>query len=342
MYRIVKGRVIPEYCLEIAQSHDGSLGYVQAMLEALAKRKIRIVKFQMHLPEFESTLHEPFRVEMSGQDSSRFEYWTRTGFSFNQWKMISDWCSNFGIEFLCTPLSCEAVDYLVALKVKRIKIASGDANNWQLIDYVVSKELPVVLSLGLSSESEIEEIIQRFPKGYPLTILYCISKYPADESDINLHALSILKSRYPNIAVGYSDHTGKPHVAIAAAYYGAEFIEQHVVFHKEQFGPDTSSSVDLNGAETVQTFLDSIRESYSEDSNPWTYPSSTKNFTKDVFSRGLALKNSLKAGEIILENNLTMKKPKGPLGWDARKELIGKKVKRDIDSRYHLEIDDVE
>jgi N,N'-diacetyllegionaminate synthase len=292
-----------EYCLEIAQSHDGSLGYVNSILRSLAVRGIRIVKFQMHLPEFESTLNEPFRVELIGQDESRFDYWRRTGFSYTQWEKISMWCKEYGLEFLCTPLSCEAVDALTSLGVKRFKIASGDANNAQLIDYVRSKNKPIIISTGLSSDSEIEELVSRFPEPFPLTILYCVTKYPASVSDINFRAISNLKKKFPHVQVGYSDHTGNPLVAIAASHYGASFIEQHVVFSKEQYGPDTTSSVDLDDARLVQSYLNLLPKTYNPNSR--ISEELSKGRTKSVFSRGLALKTSLKKGEIVEEINLT-------------------------------------
>jgi N,N'-diacetyllegionaminate synthase len=331
-----------EYCLEIAQSHDGSLGYVNAILRSLSARGIRLVKFQMHIPEFESTLDEPFRVELIGQDASRYDYWKRTGFTTTQWRMISEWCKSLDIEFLCTPLSCEAVDELDAMGVKRFKVASGDATNWQLIDYLITKGKPLIVSTGLSTDAEIETLVDRFPETFPLTLLYCVSKYPASEGDINFSRMRLLKSKYPSLKIGYSDHTGNPLIAIAAYHFGANFVEQHVVFSKEQYGPDTSSSVDIDQAEGVQSYstllynLDRSAGSFLEESNIDSLG------TKKVFSRGLALRASLKKGDLLLEDNVTMKKPSGPLSWDDKALIIGKKAARDLDSGYHLNFKDFE
>jgi N-acetylneuraminate synthase len=331
-----------EYCLEVAQSHDGSLGYVDALLKSLARRGIRLVKFQMHLPEFESTIDEPFRAELIGQDASRYDYWKRTGFTFAQWKMIYQWCVSLKIEFLCTPLSCEAVDALLALGVDRFKIASGDATNWQLVDYIVSKGKPTIVSTGLSSAEEIENLVKRFPTNFPLTLLYCVSKYPASDEDIDLSSITKLKSKYPNLKVGYSDHTGNPLIGIAAAHYGAEFIEQHVVFTKEQYGPDTSSSVDLHEAELVQRYLDLMVKLNENSEIGLKKVNNSYEVTKSVFSRGLSLKNSLKKGELLLEENVIMKKPLGPLSWSERTLVVGKVASRDLDSGFHIEIKDFE
>jgi N-acetylneuraminate synthase len=331
-----------EYCLEVAQSHDGSLGYVHAILKSLSIRGIKIAKFQMHLPEFESTLDEPFRVELIGQDTSRYDYWKRTGFTTAQWQMISEWCESMDIEFLCTPLSCEAVDQLCLLGVKRFKIGSGDARNWQLLDYTISKGKPVIVSTGLVSDDEIDDLVNRFPENFPLTLLYCVSEYPASEEEINFAKMRMLKSKYPFLKVGYSDHTGDPLIAIAAVQHGADFVEQHVVFSKEQYGPDTTSSVDVNQAETVQRYLDLIQRLHPR--SDFSQEDLNESFlnTRTVFSRGLGLKISLKKGEVLFQENLTMKKPLGPLRWEDKDLIIGKKARRDLDCGFHVDITDFE
>ena len=329
-----------EYCLEIAQSHDGSLGYVYAILKSLSARGIRLVKFQMHIPEYESTLDEPFRVELIGQDASRYDYWKRTGFTATQWKMISEWCKSLDIEFLCTPLSCEAVDELEAMGVKRFKVASGDATNWQLIDYLITKGKPLIVSTGLSTDVEIEKLVNRFPEAFPLTLLYCVSKYPASESEINFSRMKLLKSKYPSLKIGYSDHTGNPLIAIAAYQFGADFVEQHVVFSKEQYGPDTSSSVDIDQAGNVQNYANLICNLHRSADLSLEESNVDSLGTKKVFSRGLALRASIKKGDLLLEDNVTMKKPSGPLSWEDKALIIGKKAVRDLDASYHLNFSD--
>ena len=112
-----------EYCLEIAQSHDGSVGYVHGLLESLKKREIKLVKFQMHFPEYESTDLEVFRSNFSVVDKSRFDYWKRTSFTPKEWRTIFDKCSELNIEFLCTPLSKFAVEILEDLGITAQTIA---------------------------------------------------------------------------------------------------------------------------------------------------------------------------------------------------------------------------
>jgi N,N'-diacetyllegionaminate synthase len=77
---------------EIGQVHEGSLGLALNYIDQLSKYGVSIVKFQMHLSEYESSEHEKWRVPFSLQDSTRQEYWRRTGFSFDEWKLIAAHC----------------------------------------------------------------------------------------------------------------------------------------------------------------------------------------------------------------------------------------------------------
>jgi N-acetylneuraminate synthase len=329
-----------EYCVEIAQSHEGSLGYALTILESLSARGVSLVKFQMHLPEYESTLSERFRVRMSGQDDSRFGYWDRTGFTLKQWKVVKSRCEELGIEFLCTPLSTMAVDWLEELNVKRYKIASGDAANPELLDYISQTKKPVILSTGMSNWEEIDLAVSFF-EIRKLTLLQCLSKYPASVNEIDFNVMKKFYSRYPGVIIGYSDHTGNPLMSMIAFAHGAKFVEQHIVYSREQYGPDSGASIELGDVKQVIEFMRLFKTSqtilYDKDEAAIELVGLRENFF-----RGLALKADVKAGEIISLDLLTLKKPRGPLQWNDR-DLIGShRASRDLSRYSHLSLDDVE
>ena len=97
---------------EIGQAHEGSVGMAHAYIDAVAKTGCSAIKFQTHIAEAESSIHEPFRVKFSKQDATRFEYWKRMEFTVEQWKGLKVHCDKVGIEFLSSPFSNTAVDLL--------------------------------------------------------------------------------------------------------------------------------------------------------------------------------------------------------------------------------------
>jgi len=131
---------------EVAQAHDGSLGMANAYIDALAKRGVDAVKFQMHLAHAESSEFEPFRIKFSKQDKSRYDYWERMSFTLDQWRGLKQHCDDLNVEFMVSVFSNEAVDWCEEIGVKRYKIGSGEVNNFLLLDKIVKTEKPVIVS----------------------------------------------------------------------------------------------------------------------------------------------------------------------------------------------------
>ena len=90
----------PYLIAEIAQAHEGSLGILHSYIDAVAKTGVQAIKFQMHIAEAESSIHEPFRVKFSKEDNTRFDYWKRIEFSLEQWKEIKKHCDEVGLDFI--------------------------------------------------------------------------------------------------------------------------------------------------------------------------------------------------------------------------------------------------
>ena len=97
---------------EVGQAHEGSLGMALSYIDALAETGVDAVKFQVHIAEAESSIHEPFGVKFSRQDATRFDYWKRMEFEPEQWQMLKERCEEKGVEFLASPFSNAAVDLL--------------------------------------------------------------------------------------------------------------------------------------------------------------------------------------------------------------------------------------
>ena len=328
-----------EYCAEIAQSHDGSLGYVLSIIDSLAERDVDTVKFQLHLPEYESTKSEDFRIPMSGQDNSRFEYWDRTSFKKSEWLTIKQKCEDLSINFLCTPFSPQAIEILEEIGTQRYKIASADLANIQLLDEILKTNKPIILSTGMSNFGEVQECVDYLGDSLEI-LLHCVSQYPLDENNVGFTRMSNFISLYPNLKIGYSDHTGKARVANWAIALGAKFIEQHVVFSREQYGPDSSSSIELDAIPQVIEFkkFGFSGSKFEADSE---LPLSNKAI-KTLFGRGIAPVRDIKKGEAIALADITMKKPTGPLSWQDRNLVVGKVASVDLSRYQHLSLEQLE
>ena len=144
-----------------------------------------------------------------------------------------------GIEFISTPFHLEVVDLLEGIGVSTYKIASGDITFRPLLEAVGRTGKPVILSTGASTLDEVGralEVLDRAGAG-EVTLLHCVSCYPAVPEEMNLRALVTLRQTFGR-PVGISDHSGRSFAAIAAVALGASVVEKHLTFDRDLPGPD--------------------------------------------------------------------------------------------------------
>ncbi|UZH55654.1 N-acetylneuraminate synthase family protein [Salinimicrobium tongyeongense] len=314
---------------EVGQAHEGSLGIAHSYIDALAKTGVNAVKFQIHIAEAESSLYEPFRIKFSTQDKTRFDYWKRMEFSLEQWQELKAHCEEVGLEFMASPFSNAAVDLLEELNVKRYKIGSGEVNNFLLLQKIATTNKPLILSSGMSSFAELDETVAFLKKlDVDFSILQCTTSYPTRPENYGLNVIQQLKERY-GVKVGYSDHSAKIETCIAATALGAEILEFHAVFNRKMFGPDASSSLEI---EEIGQLVSAVKNISLAQQHPVDKSDNTTfKDLKNIFEKSLAVNKDLPAGHILTFQDLEAKKPKG-YGIEALKfrKVIGRKVTRDI------------
>lgn len=324
---------------EIAQAHDGSLGMAHAYIDAVAKTGCHAIKFQTHIAEAESSIHEPFRVQFSKQDATRLDYWKRMEFTLEQWKEIKKHCDEVGVEFMSSPFSNAAVDLLEEVGVKRYKIGSGEVNNLVLLEKVAQTGKPVIVSSGMSSFEELDKTITFLKdRNIEVSVLQCTTAYPTKAEEYGLNVISELKQKY-QIPVGFSDHSSSIEACISAVALGAELLEFHVVFDKDMFGPDAKAS--LNFQETSQ-LVKAVHNIALAIQNPIDKTDNSKFLDlKNIFEKSLAINNDLKKGDIIQFSDLETKKPKG-YGIDASlfQDILGKQLNKDLNKWSFLNWED--
>ena len=326
---------------EIGQAHDGSLGMLYAYIDAVAKTGADAIKFQTHYAVAESSIHEPFRVKFSKQDATRYDYWKRMEFTPQQWKDIGAYCKDVGLEFISSPFSNRAVDVLEEANVDSYKIGSGEVTNFLLLKKIIETKKPIIVSSGMSSYKELDETVDFLKKHQAnFSILQCTTSYPTQPEDYGLNVIKELKSRY-DVPVGFSDHSGQVATGIAATALGAETLEVHVVFDKQQFGPDVSSSLTL---EELQELVLGVKAINSAIQHPIDKSDNSKfKELKSIFEKSLAVNKTLKKGHKITFTDLEAKKPKGyGILASQFQDVIGKTLSKDLDAYDFLTDNDID
>ena len=262
-------------------------------------------------------------------------------FSQGQWAGLKQHAEDEGLIFLSSPFSLEAFYLLQNLGVPAWKIASGEVSNSQLLDQMLKSKLPILLSTGMSPINEIDNIVQKIKQtGTNFTVLQCTSMYPTPPDKIGLNMLPFFRERY-DCPVGLSDHSGTIYAGLAAVSLGAAVIEVHVTLSREAFGPDVAASITTSELTKlsegmrfiVEALLNPVKKSQiAEDLEP----------LRELFTKSIYANQHLRAGMMLTEKMMVLKKPGTGLPPERLQGLIGRRLKVDVMKDSQIKEGDLE
>ncbi len=326
---------------EVAQAHDGSLGMAHAFIDAIADAGADAIKFQTHIAAAESTPDEPWRVKFSPQDRTRYDYWKRMEFTEAQWHGLKQHADERRLLFLSSPFSMEAVELLDRVGVAAWKVASGEVSNTEMLERMAATKLPMLLSTGMSSLSEIDGAVQQVKSHQlPLAVLQCTTAYPCPPEKTGLNLIPFFRERY-NCAVGLSDHSGTIYPGLAAATLGIEVLEIHVTLSREMFGPDVVASVTTT---ELRQMIEGIRFIEKMMTNPVDKNSFADEAAplRGMFTKSVVARIDLPAGTTLCKEHLIVKKPGTGIPSAQLPALIGLRLKRSLRADELLRKEDLE
>lgn len=331
----------PFIIAEVAQAHDGSLGFAHSYIDVAAEAGVDAVKFQTHIAEAESTIDETFRVNFSIQDATRYDYWKRMEFSFPQWQELSLHAEKKGLVFLSSCFSVQAVEWMRKLSIPAWKIGSGEIGTPDLFEAITQGTEPILLSTGLSDFDNIADALGKIRKhANPVGLFQCTTAYPNALSTVGLNVIDEIAEKF-KVPAGLSDHSGSIWPGIAAMARGAAMIEIHIALHENQFGPDTRASLVPSELRKLVEARDAIDEMLrnSVDKSQMT---NDQREMRQLFGKSLALRQPLTAGTVLQEHHLTWKKPGTGLGKEEYSKLVGNRLKQNVSANRLLRLDDLE
>ncbi|SFC52444.1 N-acetylneuraminate synthase [Bacillus sp. OV322] len=303
------------------------------MVKEAKKAGIHAVKFQTYKAETLAAKESPSYWDTNEEaTTSQFELFKKfDSFTYEDYKEIAQYCNDLGIEFLSTAFDIESADYLYDL-MNVYKISSSDLNNIPFVEYQAKKGKPILLSVGAANVEEIDQTIStiREHNDQSIVLMHCVLEYPTPCSHANLNKIVSLKNRYPDVIIGYSDHT-KPDVdadIVKTAFnLGANVVEKHFTLDKTLPGNDHYHAMDPSDAKKIVQgieFIQKIRGSYEIN-----YLESELTSRQNA-RRSLVAAYSIKKGQIITNEMLTFKRPGTGISPADIKNVIGKVAVMDI------------
>jgi sialic acid synthase SpsE len=312
------------------------------MIKEAKDAGIHAVKFQTYKAERLAAKESPSYWDTSEEETtSQFELFKKfDSFSYQEYKELAQYCNRLGIEFLSTAFDIEAADYLYEL-MEVYKISSSDLNNIPFIEYQAKKEKPILLSVGASNEEEVDKAVTTIRKynNHLIVLLHCVLEYPTPYNHANLNKIVSLKNKYPDLIIGYSDHT-KPDsdadVVKTAYNLGAVVIEKHFTLDKTLPGNDHYHAMEPEDAKKIIKgieFIDKIRGTYE------IKCLETELSARQNARRSLVTSCYIKKGEKITKDKLTFKRPGTGISPAEMINIIDKFALRDINEDIILKYD---
>ncbi len=305
---------------EACDNHFGSLETAKEMVRMAKLAGADCIKFQHHLPEEEMLQDVPLSDNF---DESLFDFLKKNALSLDNHKELIDYCDKNKITYLCTPFSYKAARELKSIGVNLFKIGSGEMTDLTSLKAISTLGNPLILSTGMSTLDEIQRTYDNLKGwGAHFAFMNCISEYPPVYEDMNLGVIKILKSKFPDIMIGHSDHTPDLFTSYAAVAMGAQIIEKHIILDKRLPGPDQSVSIDMHD---LSELVQGVRKIEAAMGSEKKIHKREQQIRKWAFRSIVAIKN-IPAGSILTEDMLWTKRPGTGIPSHELPDYVGRKT----------------
>lgn len=313
---------------EAGVNHNGDLALALRLCDAAKRAGADAVKFQTFRAR-DLVLPGAPTAEYQQQQTGALDQYAMLEaleLSEEQHRLIQAHCLSIGIEFFSTPFSVHALDLLMRLGVRRIKLSSGELTHRTLVQRAAATGLPLLLSTGMATMEEIREALQWVHDARgdlrDLTVFHCTSAYPAPDESLNLRAMGAM-ARVLGVSVGYSDHSAGIEAALAAVALGACAIEKHLTLDQDLPGPDHAASLEPDEFERMVT---AIRRVSAMRGDGVKRPTAAERDTARVARRSVAASCEIPAGTVLTADMLVCRRPATGIAPAELERLIGRRT----------------
>lgn len=320
---------------EAGVNHNGSIDIAKKLIDAAVDAGADVIKFQTFkaskLVSKDAQKAEYQKQNLGDNSSSQYDMLKKLELSPSQHIELISYCERKGIKFFSTAFDMDSVDYLASLHLGLWKIPSGEITNYPYIKTIASYNEPVIMSTGMCTMEDIKNALNVLLKfglsKDKITILHCNTQYPTPYKDVNLRAMLTIKKEF-GVNIGYSDHTNGIEVPIAAVALGASVIEKHFTLDRNMKGPDHKASLEPGELKNMVNAIRHIEESLG-DGIKRVSPSESQNIA--VARKSIVASKHISKGELLTDNNITVKRPGtgiSPMRWE---EIIGTLANKDYE-----------
>ncbi len=311
---------------EAGVNHNGSLKIAKQLIDVASESGANAVKFQTFKAATlvsKAAEKADYQKKTSNANESQFEMIKKLELNSDAHKELISYCNKKNIMFLSSPFDIDSIKLLDSLGIEIFKIPSGEITNLPYLREIGRLKKRVILSTGMSNIDEISDALnvleETGTKKKNITVLHANTMYPTPMEDVNLNAMLTIGKTF-DIDYGYSDHTLGIEVDIAAVAMGAKCIEKHFTLDKTMAGPDHRASLEPYELKAMVQAIRNIELALGSNEKK---PSNSELPNINIARKSIVAKKDIKRGEILSEDNITVKRPANgisPFRWD---DVIG-------------------
>lgn len=344
------------FIAEAGVNHNGSLAMAMQLVDVAAEAGADAVKFQTFKAAnlvTQSAAKAEYQITNMKEGGTQLDMLKSLELSEDAHHKLVERCSQVGIRFMSTAFDAESLDFLSGLNMPAVKVPSGDITCAPLLLKAARLRVPLILSTGMSTMADIENALgviafglirnseprsrKDFTAAYCseegrcalskyVTLLHCVTQYPAPPSSINLRAMDSMASSF-GLPVGYSDHTNGIEISMAAVARGATIIEKHFTLNRNLPGPDHAASLEPMELKQLIQGIRNIEVSLGVTTKA---PVAAEADNLPIARRSLVAARTIREGEKITPDALTFKRPGNGISPMEFWDIVGRRAARDF------------
>ena len=314
---------------EVGQNHQGDFDLALKYIDKFSELGADAIKFQTRDINYlfdegaiQKEYNSPTAFGRTYGDHRKFLEFDKT-----QVFKLKQHCERRGVIFMSTPFDEPSLDFLCEIGTEVLKVASFDIGNLPFLNKLKRTEKPIVLSVGGGQDLHIRSSMELL-KESDVALLHCVSEYPCEYDRLGLSSISELRTLYPSVSVGLSDHFNGTLSGPIAFLAGARVFEKHVTFNRAWKGTDHPFALEAKGFETFVRDIRRVPKMFNK-------KPSEEVGTEPVFQKlgkSIVAATNIKSGSLLSLDNLTgriLTNIEIPVR-DSHK-IIGSKIKRDYE-----------
>ena len=320
--------------MDAGVNHDNDVQKAKDLVRTAKEAGADAIKFQTYTADEISTKTAPrywdSKLDKDNGTSQYDMFKMVDKFPREAYFELKDYAAELGIAFSSSPFGMDSAKFMVELGVDFYKIASAELGSHYMLRYLAATGKPLILSTGTATIGEIEDALTVIEKegNTQVALQHCILSYPCEPGDTNLAKMLKLKEIFPQLPVGYSDHTRGTAVPLAAVALGAKSIEKHYCLsNRVGENPDESFSITPDGLNEFVSMSRDMEASLGVYQNGY-YDAEAK--AHAYARKSIVAVNDIAQGTVITADMVDCKRPGTGIAPKFLEMVIGREARTDI------------